>query len=45
MARKKSGKKRTEMTSEELRHIRQLERERKNKRRQVVLLQSQALKN
>ena len=33
MARKKSGKKRTEMTSEELRHIRQLERERKKKRR------------
>ena len=33
MARKKRGKKRTEMTSEELRHIRQLERERKQKRR------------
>ena len=33
MARKKSDKKRTEMTPEELRHVRQLERERKQKRR------------
>ena len=32
MAKKKSGKKRTEMTPEELRHVRQLERERGNKR-------------
>ena len=33
MARKKKGKRRTEMTTEELTHIRQLERERKQKRR------------